>query len=85
MADRQVRVAIVGLGFGAEFIPIYLKHASAEMYGICQRTEEKMNQVGDAFGIAQRAMVSRWSSVGIQLEVPHHGCHAAAEAPCRLP
>ena len=30
MPDK-VRVAIVGLGFGAEFIPIYQKHPNAEM------------------------------------------------------
>ncbi len=33
MANR-VRVAIVGLGFGAEFIPIYQAHPDAEMYAI---------------------------------------------------
>jgi predicted dehydrogenase len=27
--DRKVRVAIVGLGFGAEFIPIYQRHPNA--------------------------------------------------------
>jgi hypothetical protein len=29
--DGKVRVAIVGLGFGAEFIPIYQRHPNAEM------------------------------------------------------
>ena len=31
---KKVRVAIVGLGFGAEFIPIYQQHPDAEMYAI---------------------------------------------------
>ena len=35
--DGKVRVAIVGLGFGAEFIPIYQRHPNAEMYAICRR------------------------------------------------
>ena len=51
---KKLNVAIVGLGFGAEFIPIYLRHPNANMYAICQRNEEKMNQIGDAFGIAAR-------------------------------
>ncbi|MEO8521142.1 MAG: hypothetical protein ABI603_07260, partial [Acidobacteriota bacterium] len=34
-ADRKIRVAIIGLGFGAEFIPIYQHHPNAEMYAIC--------------------------------------------------
>ena len=54
MADERIRVAIIGLGFGAEFIPIYQNHPHAEMYAICQRTPEKLNQVGDAFGVATR-------------------------------
>lgn len=53
MAD-QVKVAIVGLGFGAEFIPIYQHHPQAEIHAICQRTTEKLNEVGDRFGIDHR-------------------------------
>jgi predicted dehydrogenase len=49
-----VRVAIIGLGFGAEFIPIYQNHPHAEMYAICQRSEQKLHQMGDAFGIGAR-------------------------------
>jgi predicted dehydrogenase len=55
MADgKKVRVAIVGLGFGAEFIPIYQAHPQAEMSAICQRNEKRLNEVGEAFGIAKR-------------------------------
>lgn len=54
MNDRKVNVAIIGLGFGAEFIPIYQKHPNANMYAICQRTQSKMDEIGDACGIAQR-------------------------------
>ena len=46
-------MAIVGLGFGAEFIPIYQSHPHAEMYAICQRLR-KLDQFGDAFGVERR-------------------------------
>ena len=49
-----INVAIVGLGFGAEFIPLYQRHPNACMYSICQRDPKKLNAVGDAFGIAAR-------------------------------
>ena len=52
--DRPVNVAIIGLGFGAEFIPIYQRHPNANIYAICQRNEAKLNRVGDAFGVATR-------------------------------
>ncbi len=53
MAEK-VRVAIVGLGFGAEFIPIYQAHPDAEMYAICQRNEANLKHVGEQFGVAKR-------------------------------
>ena len=51
---KKYNVAIVGLGFGAEFIPIYLKHPLANMYAICQRNAEKLQAIGDAYGIEKR-------------------------------
>ena len=48
------RVAIVGLGFGAEFIPIYQRHPFAQLTAICQRTRSKLDAIGDAFGVERR-------------------------------
>jgi len=53
MPDK-VRVAIVGLGFGAEFIPIYQAHPDAEMYAICQRNQQNLDLVGEQFGVKKR-------------------------------
>ena len=50
----KVRVAIVGLGFGAEFIPIFQAHPDAEMYAICQRNPESLKKTGDTFGVSKR-------------------------------
>ena len=52
--DDKVNIAIVGLGFGAEFIPIYQKHPNANMYAICQRTQEKLDAIGESFGVEVR-------------------------------
>lgn len=54
MSQKKINIAIVGLGFGAEFIPIYQKHPNANMYAICQRTQSKVDEIGDAFGIEKR-------------------------------
>ncbi len=54
MSGKTFKVAIVGLGFGAEFIPIYQAHPLAEMYAISRRNEADMNAVGDRFGIDTR-------------------------------
>ncbi|MGA0867981.1 MAG: Gfo/Idh/MocA family protein [Planctomycetota bacterium] len=50
----KFRAAIVGLGFGAEFIPIYKRHPHAEMFAICQRNRDSLDRIGDAFGIERR-------------------------------
>lgn len=53
-SEQKVRVAIVGLGFGAEFIPIYQAHPNAEMYAICQRNQQNLDLVGEQFGVKKR-------------------------------
>ena len=54
MSKQKVNVAIIGLGFGAEFIPIYQRHPHANMYAICQRNETELNKIGDGFGVDVR-------------------------------
>ena len=54
MSDKKLNIAIVGLGFGAEFIPIYQRHPFTRMYAICQRDEKKLNNIGEAFDIEAR-------------------------------
>ena len=51
---RPIRTAIVGLGFGAEFIPIHQRHPHVELVAICQRSRDKLDQVGKAYGVERR-------------------------------
>jgi len=51
---NQVKVAIIGLGFGAEFIPIYQKHSDAECVALCRRNRDELNKIADTFGIQKR-------------------------------
>ena len=54
MSSKKINIAIIGLGFGAEFIPIYKKHPNANLMAICQRTKSKLDEIGNAFGIEKR-------------------------------
>lgn len=78
--SKKINVAIVGLGFGAEFIPIYQKHPNAVMYAICQRNEDKLNEVGNEFGIDVRytdydelLKDPNIDAVHINTPIPNHG------------
>ena len=44
-SETPIRVAIIGLGFGAEFIPIYQNYPGAEMYAICRRDQQGPGRV----------------------------------------
>ena len=54
MSTPKIRIALAGLGFGAEFIPIYQAHPNAEIVAICQRNPEKLKAIGDRYKIAKR-------------------------------
>jgi predicted dehydrogenase len=54
MDKKKINIAIVGLGFGAEFIPIYQKHPNSNMYAVCESNPVKLEEVCNAFGISKR-------------------------------
>src|SRR3978361_422344 len=51
---RKSNIAIVGLGCGAEFIPIYQNHPNTNMYAICQRSKDKLAEVGEKYHVEKR-------------------------------
>ena len=52
--ERKLRVAVAGLGFGAEFVPIYQAHPDVEAVGICDPNADVPARVGARHGIARR-------------------------------
>ena len=54
MNKGTINIAIIGLGFGAEFIPIYQKYPGVNLMAICQRTKSKLDEIGNAFNIEKR-------------------------------
>lgn len=53
-ANRKLRVAVVGLGFGSNFLPGYLSHPQVETVGLCDTDAETLDRVGDRLGIRRR-------------------------------
>lgn len=52
--EKTIKVAVVGLGFGAEFIPIYKDYKQTDCIALCQRNETKLNEMADKFNIEKR-------------------------------
>ncbi|MEN8773627.1 MAG: Gfo/Idh/MocA family oxidoreductase [Akkermansiaceae bacterium] len=83
--SSKPNIAIVGLGFGAEFIPIYQRHPEANMAAICQRTESALNEIGDKYGIEKRYTSyddlladPEIDAVHINSPIPDHAEHTIA-------
>jgi predicted dehydrogenase len=52
--SKTFHVAMIGLGFGAEFIPIYQALEGVSVAALCRRNEASLNKIGDQFGIEKR-------------------------------
>jgi predicted dehydrogenase len=52
--EQRIQIVVVGLGFGAEFVPIYLSHPNVESVGICDPNASVLAEVGDRYGIDRR-------------------------------
>ncbi|RAJ07447.1 Gfo/Idh/MocA family protein [Arenibacter echinorum] len=80
MSSKKVNIAIVGLGFGAEFIPIYQKHPNANLVAISQRNPDKLKKLADEFKIEKRytsyddlLQDPEIDAVHINTPIPDHG------------
>jgi predicted dehydrogenase len=85
MAGKKINIAIVGLGFGAEFIPLYQRHPQANLVAICQRTRKKLDAIGEAFGVEKRyndfndlLKDPQVEAVHINSPIPDHGWQSIA-------
>lgn len=51
---KRIRVAVVGLHFGADFVPIYSSHPDVERVAVCDLDKPLLHAVGDQFAIKDR-------------------------------
>ncbi|GHO89808.1 extracellular solute-binding protein [Dictyobacter formicarum] len=80
-----VRIAVVGLGFGEDFVPLYLQHPDVEYVAICDMNETRVTAVGDKFGITRRYThiedifaTDEYDAVHILTPVSFHAEHVCA-------
>jgi len=83
--DRKITVGIVGMEFGAEFIPIYQRHPKSEVHAICQRTESHLRETAAKFGVgvtytdyAEMLKDPDIDLVHVNTPLQHHADHVVA-------
>jgi predicted dehydrogenase len=97
-SDQPIRVAIIGLGFGAEFIPIYQSYPGAEISAICRRDRKGLDECGERYKIQARYTDYRAllkdpeiDAVHINSPIPDHawmsieGLQAGKHVACTVP
>ncbi len=96
--DQPIRVAIIGLVFGAEFIPIYQNYPGATLYAICRRDCKGLDECGSRYGVEHRYSDYRKlledpniDAVHINSPIPDHdwmsieGLKAGKHVACTVP
>jgi len=83
--SRRLRVALAGLRFGAEFVPIYLHHPDVEYLGIVDTDPDVLRERGDTFEVERRhgsldeALGSgQYDAVHLVTPIPLHAGQAVA-------
>ena len=54
MSQKQYKVGLAGLAFGAEFAPIYQAHPLGELHAICRRDEAGLKEFGENHNVSKR-------------------------------
>ncbi|MCE5327496.1 MAG: Gfo/Idh/MocA family oxidoreductase [Planctomycetaceae bacterium] len=85
MASKKLRVAVVGLGFGAEFVPIYQDHPDVESVAICDANPERLSRTAGRFHVEQQfsdveevVRSDAFDAVHLISGIPDHARQAAA-------
>ncbi len=60
---KRINVAVVGLGFGKEFIPIYQRYKHVGKVAICARNKKTVAEVGDKFGIDENFRFTEFKEI----------------------
>jgi predicted dehydrogenase len=74
-----INVAVVGLEFGSQFLPIYLEHPAVGEVGICDVRPDRLEELGEQFAIEHRygsidevLVDTRWDAVHVVTPVSTH-------------
>lgn len=83
--SRDLAIAIVGLGFGADFVPIYQAHPEVGCVGVVEPSADLRDAVGGRFGVEHRLASfeevledDRWDAVHVLAPVRFHADYAVA-------
>jgi predicted dehydrogenase len=95
---KKVRIGLVGLGFGINYLRVYLRHPDVEYVGLCDISGQKLQEVGRQYGITRLYrnlddMISgrEFDAIQLMTQIPDHASQtvqvldAGLHCACALP
>jgi len=83
--SKKLHIALVGLGFGSEFVPIYQDHPDVASVAICDLNPQRLQEVGNKFKVQQRLsdvneviQSSEFDAVHLISGIPDHAWQSVA-------
>jgi predicted dehydrogenase len=80
---QRLRVGLVGLGFGVNYLRVYRRHPDVEYVGLCDLDERKLEEVGQRFEVSRRyrtlddMIASReFDAIHLMTQIPDHAAQA---------
>ena len=84
MHGKPVSVAVVGLGFGGAFPPIYLDHPDVGNVAVCEKDDRRLQAIteryefADVFRDFEDVLASDYDAVHLVSGIPDHARHTLA-------
>jgi predicted dehydrogenase len=87
MSDRRLRIAVIGVGWWANsvHVPQILSHPGAELVALCARSEAKLRQAGEQFGVTRlytdyQALLASENLDAVAISATHNAHYPIARA-----
>jgi predicted dehydrogenase len=95
---QKIRIGLVGLGFGVNYLRVYLRHPDVEYVGLCDISEPKLREAGRQYGITrlyrnldEMIASGEFDAINLMTQVPDHAAQtvrvldAGLHCACALP
>jgi len=84
-AGTKIRVALVGMNFGAYWVPLYRDHPDVEFVGICERDPDLLERAVEQHGVARQhrdieevVASEDYDAVHLFTGIPEHAAQSVA-------
>lgn len=96
--SKKIRIGLVGLGFGINYLPSYLRHPEVGHVGLCDLSEQKLQDAGRDYGITRlyrnlddMIASNEFDAIHLMTQIPDHATqtvrvlNAGLHCACALP